>query len=91
MCGKSPLHDAMTVAYAVDPAMFTASQEVVLDVVVAPGTAAHGQSWVDQRPGRNFGMSQNKDRVATLLLDVDGPRFLRGLVDGIAGVDGTGA
>ena len=89
ICGASPLHDAMTVAYAVDPTMFTRTAEVLLDVIVAPGSPGHGQSFVDQRVGRGLDDPSAPKRGwrATLLLDVDGDRFVKGLVDGIAGLN----
>ena len=85
ICGASPLHDAMPVAYAVDPTIFTHTAEVQLDVVFAPGTPAHGQSFVDQRAGLGLDApSAERGWRATLLLDVDGQKFVQRLMDGIA-------
>ena len=87
LCGAVPLHDALTVAYAVDPGMFTRSIEVVLHVIVAPGTPAHGQSFVDQRAGIGLSAAaEGHGSRATLLLGVDGERFTAGLVAGISGI-----
>jgi hypothetical protein len=68
---------------------FSNATEVELDVVVAPGTPAHGMSFFDRRPGvrkRQQAVGAPTRRPATLLLGVDGPRFERELGEAIARV-----
>ncbi|KAL1518444.1 hypothetical protein AB1Y20_002736 [Prymnesium parvum] len=81
VCDGTPIHDAFPVAYLLAPHLFTNTTEVSLQVVVAPGTPAHGQSFVDQR--WSAGRAADAPH-ATLLLDVDRDGFVELLVANIA-------
>uniref|UniRef100_A0A7S4RLG7 Inosine/uridine-preferring nucleoside hydrolase domain-containing protein n=1 Tax=Alexandrium monilatum TaxID=311494 RepID=A0A7S4RLG7_9DINO len=86
ICGGIPLHDAHTVAFLLEPGLYTNISELSIEVIVTAeeGRTEHGMSVVDRRAqaGRG-GLGERQSRVQALL-GVDGERYVRSFLEHLA-------